>query len=234
MMKNGKSSFRIPLLTILLWVLNGVALATFTWSCIKENQEPEPPETTRERPYPAVTIDPSEVIAFIDPSQKRLYVDPQYMEVVLEQFEARPIGQETFMVTGKSFAGNMVEYPVRLIYMPAPAIFETANATISALPTTQDVVLQGTDPVTGIPMRLRRNWDCGQEWRAFVSQCQDLDNGTSKKTDYLAAKTCQKKDGAFCPEEYGVWAIEYTYSAKGCGGTPAGDPKPIRNWVCKG
>lgn len=232
-MKNSKSSFRIPLLTMLLWVLNGAALATFTWSCIKDNPEPEPPQTVRERPYPAVNIDPTEVIAFIDPSQKRLYLEPQYMEVVLEQFQARPIGQETFMITGKSFAGNTVEYPVRLTYMPAPAIAETANTTIAMLTKNPDVVLEGADPVTGIPMRLRRNWECGLAWKAFVSDCQNLDNGASKNTHYLDAKTCQKKDGAFCPEEFGVWAFEYTYSTKGCSGTPA-DTKPVRNWLCKG
>ncbi len=233
-MKNGKSNFRIPLLTIFLWALNGAALTILTWSCIKDNPEPEPPQTVQERPYPEVTIDPTEVIAFIVPSQKRLYVDPQYMEVVLEQFQARPIGQETFMITGKSFAGNTVEYPVRLSYMPAPAIFETANATIYALTKNPDVVLEGTDPATGVPMRLRRNWECGQVWKGFESDCTNLDNGTSRKTKYLDAKTCQKKDGAFCPEEYGVWGMEYLYSTRGCTGTPVGDPKPIRNWLCKG
>lgn len=229
-MSFAKTSFRFPKLTIFLWILICMAAGNLTWSCVKENPEPDTPPVTHERPYPAETVQPEDWAAFVDPAARRLYVDPQYVDAALEQFGAQPLTNDAFVIVGKSFAGYTVKYPVQIVLMPSAAIAETANVTISAL---NDVVLQGVDSLTGTPMRLRRNRECGQSWSAFVTECSNFDKGTSTNTHYMAAKTCQPKDGAFCPEEYGVWAIRYTYSTKGCGGTPV-EIKPERQWVCKG
>jgi len=232
-MKSCIVTFPQHIIRFSLWALILANAAVLSWNCEKDSSQTENPTVSTGRPDAPQATDPQDVISFVDPREKALYVDPEYFPTVMNLLNARPIGPERFLLSGKSFLGSQVEFAVHVIFMSPPAIAEVADVKISLLNDTHpDVILSGIDSLTGVPIRVRRNWECGRELAAFTSPCLDSDKGTSSHIQYLKTKICQKKDGALCPEEYGIWGIKYKYSTKGCTGTPV-NIEPERYWVCK-
>lgn len=232
-MKRFCLNFRPDFLQITIALLILANCSIFLWNCTKDNSALAEASTTADvRPFPVDETDPADYVAFINPLERVFYADPAYLPLVLEQLDAKPLGTEQFVLNGTAFSGKQVEYPVQLVRMPAPAIAEIANNTIKTLGTNPDIILEGTDSLTGVPIRIRRNWKCGNTLGAVDSQCENHENGTSSHTKFLQVSICRKEDGQFCPEEYGIWGNKYTYSTRNCTGAPV-NVEPQRYWVCK-
>jgi len=232
-MKRFFQNFQQNFLRLSIWALVLANAAVLAWSCTKDNPMVlEDPKTTDVRPFPTDETDPLDYIAFINPIERTFYADPEYLPVILDQLDAKPLGTNQFLMSGTAFSGEQVEFPVQLVLTPAPTIAEIANDATKALQTNPDIILEGVDSTTGVPIRIRRNWKCGNTLGAITSQCVNLDNGTSSHTQFLQVSICKKEDGALCPEEWGIWGTKYTYSTKNCTGAPV-NAEPQRYWVCK-